>query len=138
MTGWAAEAAVNSTLVTAVITGLLGSGFGATVVALFRVNADRGKIVIETAQGAVIVQTGVMAELRAELNRLKEELVALRAERDTEVDRLRGEVVALREARDAEVAQLRAEVARLRAEGAVTATRVSRVEQAGDGVPGQP
>lgn len=128
----AAASPAARTAVTAIVTGLLSGGLVTAVVALFRVNADRGKVVIETAQGAVIVQTGVMAELRAELNRLKDELVELRADRDAEVDRLRAEVVELRAGRDAEVAQLRAEVARLRAEGAVTATRVTRVEQATD------
>lgn len=124
----AAASPAARTAVTAIVTGLLSGGLVTAVVALFRVNADRGKVVIETAQGAVIVQTGVMDELRKELHRLQEAV----SERNAEVDRLRAEVVELRSGRDAELAQLRAEVARLRAEGAVTATRVSRVEQATD------
>lgn len=113
---WAAGSSpVSGTLVTAAVTLLVGVFGGGTLVALFRVNADRGKVIIETAQGAVIVQTGVMAELRAELNRLKTELEQLREDRDTEV------------------AELRAEVGRLRADQAATATRVDRVERDGGG-----
>lgn len=123
---------ITSPWVTLVVTVIAGACSGGGIVAAFRVKADRGKVVIETAQGAVIVQTGVMEELRKELTRLQSEIAELRDERDAEVTRLRAEVAALRAGRDAEVAELRAEVARLRTEGAVTATRVTKVEQAGD------
>lgn len=139
MTGLAAATAVTSPWFTGLAALILGLGGGGGLAAFLKVKPERGKIVIDAAQGAVIVQSGVMADLRAELDRLKEELDESRADRDAEVARLRAEVVELRSGRDAEVAQLRAEVARLRAETAVTATRVSRVEeeQAGDG-PAEP
>lgn len=103
-------ASIAGTLVTAVVTLLVGLFGGGTIVALLRVQADRGKVVIEAAQGAVIVQTGVIEALQEELNRI-------RAERDA--DRI-------------EILGLRAEVLRLQAQGADTATRVSKVEQATD------
>lgn len=135
MTWLAADSAVTSPWFTGLVALILGVGGGGGIVALFKVKPERGRIVIDAAQGAVVVQSGVMDELRKELDRLKEELDELRSDRDAEVNRLRAEVVELRSGRDAEVAQLRAEVARLRAENAVTATRVTRVEQAGDGPP---
>ncbi len=95
----AAGEAITGTLVTAAVTLMVGVFGGGSVVALFRVGADRGKVVIEAAQGAVIVQTGVIEALQEELNRLKEERA---------VDR--------------------AEIARLRAENAALSTRVTRVE----------
>ncbi len=116
MTWWAADTPITGTLVTAGAAVLVGLFSGGTLVALFRVSADRGKVVIEAAQGAVIVQTGVIEALQDELNRLK-------AERAT--DR-------------AEIGRLQGEVGRLRAESAAVAGRVARVEQAGDGNGGQP
>lgn len=99
----AADGAITSTLVTAAVTLLVGLFGGGTVVALMRVNVDKDKIVIDAAQGAVVVQTSVITALQAEVARLR-----------------------------AEGVELRAEVARLRAEGAATATRVTRVERATD------
>lgn len=107
MTGWvAADSAINSTLVTAVVSIVVGLFGGGTLVALLRVNVDKGKVVIDAAQGAVVVQTGV-------IDSLQDDLARLRAERD-----------GMRE----EMRELRAEVARLRAEGTDTAHRVARVE----------
>lgn len=58
----------------AVITGLFGIFGGGTVVALLRINVDKHKIVVEAAQGAVIVQTGVIDNLNNELTRVREDL----------------------------------------------------------------
>jgi uncharacterized small protein (DUF1192 family) len=132
VTGLAAGAAVTSAWFTSVVSLIIGAGGAGGIAALVKVKPERGRIVIDAAQGAVVVQSGVMADLRAELDRLRAELEESRADRDAEVARLRAEVLELRSGRDAEVAQLRAEVARLRAETAVTATRVTRVEQAAD------
>lgn len=105
---WAAASSpITGTLVTAAVTLLVGLFGGGTLVALFRVNADRGKVVIEAAQGAVIVQTGVIEALQEELNRLKEERVTDRKE----------------------ITRLLAEVGRLRAE---VAARPSRADRRGD------
>ncbi len=65
------------TAVVALITGLFGGG---SLVALLRVSADRGKVVIEAAQGAVVVQTSVIDDLQTELARVKTEMQLLRDE----------------------------------------------------------
>jgi hypothetical protein len=75
-----ADPAITSGLVSAVVALLVGVFGGGTIVALLRVNADKGKVVIEAAQGAVIVQTSVIDDLQAELQRVKGELAALRVE----------------------------------------------------------
>lgn len=65
------------TTVVALIVGLFGGG---TVVALLRIDVDKGKVVIEAAQGAVIVQSSVIDDLQAELARVQAEMATLRAE----------------------------------------------------------
>lgn len=81
-----ADPVITSTMITGVVMALLGVFSGGTIVALFRVGPDRNKIVIEAAQGAVIVQTSVIdelqkerAEMRAELARVKTDLEQIRA-----------------------------------------------------------
>jgi hypothetical protein len=115
----AAGEAVNGTLVTSVVTGVLGLGSGGTVVALLRVNADRGKVVVEAAQGAVIVQTGVITALQDELRRVTGEMAAQQVRWDTEMADLRAEHAAERSRWQEENTQLR--------------RRIAAVEQAADG-----
>jgi len=112
VTGWAAEPQITSTVVTSLVALVIGLGGGGGLVALFKVSADRGKIVVEAAQGAVIVQTSVIRDMQANQDRMQHDMDSLRAERDA----LRAEFAALQGARDAEVADLRSEVARLRAD----------------------
>lgn len=75
-----ADAAATSTVVTLIVTLLVGLFGGGSLVALLRVSADKGKVVIEAAQGAVIVQTSVIDDLQDELNRVKKELADLRVQ----------------------------------------------------------
>lgn len=116
----AVETGITSPAVTAVIAVIVAVFGGGGLAMLLRLGADKGKIVIEAAQGAVVVQTGVIDALQEELNRLKAEVDRLRTERDAEARR--------RHEQDTELAALRAEVARLRVEGTATAHRVARVE----------
>jgi cell division protein FtsL len=62
----------------AVITALSGLFVGGGLAALFRINADRNKVVVDASQGAVIVQTGVIVSLQGELLRVQKELHNLR------------------------------------------------------------
>lgn len=120
ITRWAADTSVTSitsTLVTSVVALLIGVFGGGTLAALLRVKADRGKVVIEAAQGAVIVQTSVIDDLQAELQRVKGEMASMRADRAAERE------------------QWEAEMAGLRRENAVLRQRMVAVEQAGDGEP---
>ncbi len=68
---FAAPASSQSPLIAAVVTGLFGLFGGGALVALLRVNVDRHKIVVQAAQGAVIVQSGVIDDLTDELARVK-------------------------------------------------------------------
>lgn len=64
-----------------VVLGLLGSGgFLAGIYALLKLRPEAGQITVTAAQGAVIVQSGVIDSLRQELNRLSDELEDMRKE----------------------------------------------------------
>jgi hypothetical protein len=75
-----ADPVITSAVVTTVVTLLVGLFGGGTVVALLRIGPDRNKVVIEAAQGAVIVQTSVIDDLQEELARVKAVLAEIRAE----------------------------------------------------------
>ncbi len=65
----------TSTIIVSVITLLGGSGFLAGVVALIKLRPEAGQITVTAAQGAVIVQSGVIKDLRDELKRINDELI---------------------------------------------------------------
>ncbi len=75
-----AGSAIQSPVVIAIITGIFGVFGGGALAALFRVNVDRHKIVIQAAQGAVIVQSGVIEDLDNELHRVRDELREVRGQ----------------------------------------------------------
>lgn len=86
---------VTGPLVSASVSLIVGVFGGGSLVALLRVSADRGKVVIEAAQGAVIVQSSIIEGLREELDRLKAEserqrteLTSLRRENAVQAKRL--------------------------------------------------
>lgn len=67
----------------ALVVAILGStGLVGGIVALLRVRPESGKLIVEAAEGAVVVQGGVITELRRELNSLREALELERDERD--------------------------------------------------------
>jgi len=59
-------------LTTAVV-ALLGGGFFTGVVALLKVRPERDAVVVTAAQGALVVQSEVMDDLKEEIIRLREE-----------------------------------------------------------------
>jgi precorrin isomerase len=69
----------DSPLFLAVIGGMFGVFSGGSLVALVRVKADKHRIVVDAAQGAVIVQSGVIESLNAELARVRTELAEVSA-----------------------------------------------------------
>lgn len=104
-------AAATSPWVTAAVALSVGLFGGGGLVALLRVRTDKNKIVVDAAQGAVIVQSGVIEALREELNRVKGE----------------------RQRLEQLVQNLRNEVQALRRETADTASRVAAVEEGSGG-----
>lgn len=71
--------------VVAGIAAILGGG---GVTALLRSRPERARIIVDAAEGAVVVQTGVLANLREELRAAHAEIAELRGENE----QLRGRV----------------------------------------------
>lgn len=88
MIALAAESAPVAVLIAIVGTGGIIGG----LVALLKVRPESGKLIVEAAEGAVLVQAGVMRELRAEIEALRKlEMRTARREQD-----LRRELAELR------------------------------------------
>ena len=96
MTGWLAADALNSPVITAAVAAIIGLFGGGGLVALLRMPADRGKVVIDAAQGAVVVQSGV-------IDALQEEIARLRLENTQQADRFTQQISGL-QAQNAEQA----------------------------------
>lgn len=60
-------------LVPIIISTLFGGGLVALITALYKVKPEAGQIVVTAAQGALIVQTGVIENLRTEIERISKE-----------------------------------------------------------------
>jgi hypothetical protein len=71
-----------------IILALLGSG---ALVAFFRARPEGSKIIVDAAQGAVVVQSGVIEDLRDQLTEARKQLAEFH-ELQAEVGRLRREV----------------------------------------------
>jgi hypothetical protein len=66
--------------IVSLIIAVVGSGgFVGGLYALLKLRPEAGQITVEAAQGAIIVQTGVIETLRVELKRLLEENAYLRS-----------------------------------------------------------
>lgn len=72
----------TATIIVGIIGIVFGGGVASAVVALIKVRPEAGQILVTTAQGAVIVQTGVIESLRQEIARLGEEMSELREQND--------------------------------------------------------
>lgn len=69
--------------VTAILVALIGSGgIIGSVIAFFKLRPEVGQIVVTAAQGALIVQTGVLESLRDELARVKAIIRSMELEND--------------------------------------------------------
>lgn len=101
MTGLAAASAVTSPWFTALAALIVGVGGGGGIAALIKLRPERGRIVIDAAQGAVVVQATVIDDLQEELGRVKAELAAERRARRTERAEYQRELAALRARVDA-------------------------------------
>lgn len=72
--------ALDSPLVVGAVTTILGLFGGGTIVSLFKLPGERNQVVIAAAQGAVVIQSGLLVELRNELDRALEKIDALEGE----------------------------------------------------------
>ena len=98
---------MTSETVVAVLIALLGGGgLAGGITALLRARPETGRLIVEAAEGAVVVQSGVIDALRTELGSMRAELDTLREELDVtladrdhferEANDLRAQVEALR------------------------------------------
>lgn len=85
--------------ITPILVAVLGGGFVTGLVALLRFRVDKDAVVVSAAQGAVVVQSGV-------IDALQEELARARKDRDDE----RARVVAL----ETELAKLKEQLNNVR------------------------
>jgi threonine dehydratase len=69
--------AIDSGLLAAIVAALGGGGFLGGLVLLLKLRPEAGQITVTAAQGAVIVQTGVIEALRRENDRLQTRIDAL-------------------------------------------------------------
>lgn len=69
-----------------IISAIMGGGFLSGVYALLKLRPEAGQITVTAAQGALIVQTGVIESLREELQRLAAEIQELRQDLEFERD----------------------------------------------------
>lgn len=79
-----------------IISAVFGGSLVAGVVALYKVRPEAGQIVVSAAQGALLVQTGVIDNLKLEIKRLNDELVALKAQladRDQQIMKLQMQII---------------------------------------------
>jgi predicted RNase H-like nuclease (RuvC/YqgF family) len=85
-------------LITGIISFVFGGGLIAAVVALYKVKPEAGQIVVTAAQGALLVQTGVIENLQREIQRLGTEVESLKvklSERDSLIMQLQTQLLSV-------------------------------------------
>jgi hypothetical protein len=70
--------------VTVLLVALMGGGLFSGIVALLKFKPEKDAVVVSAAQGAVIVQSGVIDALQEELRRAREERDESRREAEVE------------------------------------------------------
>lgn len=113
--------------VTSVVVVLLGGGFITGLVALLKFKPEKDAIVVSAAQGAVVVQSGVIDALQEELDRARADLSALREDFDAmrrELNSTRTELNDVRAERDG----LRQELEEVKRENTALKARVQTLE----------
>ena len=81
--------------ITPILVAILGGGFVTGLVALLRFRVDKDAIVVTAAQGAVVVQSGVIDALQEELQRARNDRNVAQQKADAleqEVDALKQEI----------------------------------------------
>lgn len=107
-----ADAFANNTLVGLAIAFLGGSGLVGFLTTLLKWRPERTNILVDAAQGAVVVQSGVIEDLNRQLIALRDQVMSLQDEVHTLSDNLTAAVAErdrLRFERDALKARLQRE-----------------------------
>ena len=90
-------------LLTGIISFVFGGGLFTAIVALWKVKPESGQIVVTAAQGALLVQTGVIENLQKEILRLTVEVNDLKKsliERDVLIAQLQRQLLNVRDNQD--------------------------------------
>lgn len=85
-------------IIAGVISFIFGGGLVTAIVALYKVKPEAGQIVVSAAQGALVVQTGVIENLQKEIIRLSTEIENLKKtlfDRDQLILTLQGKIIAM-------------------------------------------
>lgn len=121
---------VTALYLTALLTafgGMLGA-----VVALLKLRPEREAIIVKAAEGAVIVQSGVIDELQEQLADCRREIADLRGQEAAQIAELRRQLHEVYDQRDtarAERDELRAERDELKRRVGELETAVARLER---------
>lgn len=70
----------DSSVLAIAVTGLVGLFGGGSIVSLFRLGPDRTQITVKSAEGALVIQSGVLKDLHNEIQQLRTELTSVRDE----------------------------------------------------------
>lgn len=99
-----------SAMLTGIISFIGGGGIVTAIVALYKVKPESGQIVVTAAQGALVVQTGVIDNLQKEIKRLSDEVDALKkklSERDEQIIALQTKLLSVSAFQDAHDIQIK-------------------------------
>jgi hypothetical protein len=92
-----------TTVIPTIMSFVFGGGIVALVTAIFKVRPEAGQIVVTAAQGALLVQTGVIDNLKKEISRLNDELVEVKkmlSDRDKQILQLQTQLLTVRDNQD--------------------------------------
>lgn len=82
--------------VSGIISFIFGGGLVTAVVALYKVKPEAGQIVVTAAQGALLVQSGVLENLQKEIARLNQEVTDLKerlSDREQQIMQLQQQLI---------------------------------------------
>ncbi len=97
-------------ILTGVVSFIFGGGLVTAIVALYKVKPEAGQIVVTAAQGALVVQTGVIENLQKEIIRLGVEIEELKkklGERDQQIIILQSKLLAVSTFQDVHEKQIK-------------------------------
>lgn len=100
-------------LLTGIISFVFGGGLVTAIIALYKVKPEAGQIVVTAAQGALLVQSGVIENLQKEITRLGTEVESLKVklgERDSLIMQLQTQLLSMKNNQDRHDDEIRGKV----------------------------